>query len=87
LDQSKATLISRQVHRWYRVVGVTGEDTFPRLIRVSGKPWAWTEGEIEDLKQRNLALPSVPPPPGMIETQAALLKDVVHVYERQVELK
>lgn len=87
LDQSKATLISRQVHRWYRVVGVTGEDTFPRLIRVSGKPWAWSEGEIDDLKQRNLALPSVPPPPGLIETQAVLLKDVVHVYERQVELR
>lgn len=87
LDQSKATLISRQVHRWYRVVGVTGEDMFPRMIRVSGKPWAWTEGEIDDLKQRNLTLPSVPPPPGMIETQAVLLKDVVHVYERQVELR
>ncbi len=86
-NRLNATFVSRQVHRWYRVVGVSGEDTFPRSIRVSGKPWNWTDAEINDSRQRNLALPILPPSPGAIETHAVLLRDVVHVYERQVELR
>jgi len=84
---ANVTLVSRQVHRWYRVVGVTGDDGFPRALRVSGKPWNWTESEINDLKQRGLPIPTVPPSPGAIETHAVLMRNVVHVYERQMELK
>lgn len=86
-NAANATLISRQVHRWYRVVGVSGEDTLPRTIRVSGKPWNWTEGEILDLQQRGLPVPTVPPSPAAIETHAVLMRDVVHVFERQMELQ
>jgi hypothetical protein len=81
------TIIARQVHRWYRVVGITGEETFPRVIRVSGKPWNWTDGEISDRRERGLPFPTLPPSPATIETHAVLLKDVVQVYERQVELQ
>jgi type II secretory pathway pseudopilin PulG len=85
-NQGDATMISRQVHHWYRIIGVSGEDVFPRTVRVYGRPWGWTEGEISDLVDRGLALPTIPPPPNLYETHAVLLKDVVHVYERQIDL-
>jgi hypothetical protein len=85
----------RQVHRWYRVVNTSDEQLLSanspplirRTIRVAGKPWDWTEGEINDLKERGQAMPSVPPLPSVIETHAVLLQNVVHVYERQMELQ
>jgi hypothetical protein len=97
LPRSAGTVqaISRQVHRWYRVVSLTDEQflsaaTPPlirRTVRVAGKPWDWTQGEINDLKERNAPMPTVPPLPSVIETHAVLLRDVVHVYERQMELQ
>jgi hypothetical protein len=91
-------LVARQVNRWYRVVSVTDEQLISgpppaaplirRTIRVAGKPWDWTEGEINDLRERNqFPLPNVPPSPSIFETHAVLLKEVVHVYERQIELQ
>jgi hypothetical protein len=86
-DARNVTKISRQVHRWYRVVGASGNDAFPRTLRVAGKPWDWTEGEINDLIEKNQTLPTVPPLPNAYETQAVILKDVVQVFERQMELR
>ena len=86
-DASMVTKISRQVHRWYRVVGASGNDAFPRTLRVAGKPWDWTEGEIDDFIEKNETLPSVPPLPTAYETHAVILKDVVQVFERQMELR
>ena len=87
-NRNNATLISRQVHRWYRIVGITGtEGVFPMTLRLYGKPWNWTQGEISDLQARGLALPTIPPLPNLFETHGVLLKDVVAVYERQIELQ
>lgn len=96
LNVANASQITRQIHQWYRVVGVTGDDVFPRIIRVSGKPWAWTENEIA-FRSRLLSTPPTalaPPAPGTpmpdgkpLEIYAVLLRDVVQVYERQVELQ
>lgn len=91
------TDITRQIHQWYRVVGVTGEDVFPRIIRVAGKPWTWTENEVA-FRSRLLNTPPTdlaPPSPGTpmppsgrpLEIHAVLLRDVVHVYERQIDLQ
>lgn len=77
---------SRQVHRWYRVVSVIG-DSYPISLRVAGKPWNWTDGEISDLLEKGDVAPTVPPPVATYETQAVILKDVVQVYERQMELR
>jgi len=85
-NNANVTQVSRQVHRWYRVVAVTG-DSYPLTLRVSGKPWDWTEGEINDFLEKGQAIPTVPPPVGGYETQAVILKDVVQVYERQLELR
>ena len=81
------TQISRQVHRWYRVVGASGNDAFPRTLRVAGKPWDWTEGEINDVIEKKQTPRDVPPPPNEYETHAVILKDVVQVFERQMELR
>ncbi len=86
-NPSNVTKISRQVHRWYRVVSAAGNDSFPRVLRVAGKPWNWTEGEINDLIETNQQIPIIPPSPSVYETQAVVLKDVVQVYERQMELR
>jgi Tfp pilus assembly protein PilV len=96
MNVANATQITRQIHQWYRVVGITGEDVFPRIIRVSGKPWVWTENEIA-FRSRLLNTPAtalaapapgVPMPDGKpLEITAVLLRDVVHVYERQIELQ
>jgi hypothetical protein len=86
-DASMVTKISRQVHRWYRVVGASGTDAFPRTLRVAGKPWDWTEGEINDFIEKKQMPRDVPPPPNEYETHAVILKDVVQVFERQMELR
>jgi type II secretory pathway pseudopilin PulG len=85
-NNANVTQVSRQVHRWYRVVAVTG-DSYPLTLRVAGKPWDWTEGEINDFLEKGQTIPTVPPPVGGYETQAVILKDVVQVYERQLELR
>lgn len=89
-DSSNITKVSRQIHRWYRVVAVNG-DNFPITLRISGKPWGWTDGEISDWLEKGMTPPTVPPPPGTgpgtYQTQAVILKDVVQVYERQMELR
>jgi Tfp pilus assembly protein PilV len=89
-NNANVTQVARQVHRWYRIISVTG-DSYPLTLRVAGKPWGWTEGEISDMQEKGMALPTVPPVPGTgagtYETQAVILKDVVQVYERQMELR
>lgn len=90
-----ATSLSRQIHQWYRVVSVAGDDVYPKILRVSGKPWTWTENEVA-YRSRLLSLPpsDLPPPvPGApmppsgspLEIHAVVLRDVVQVYERQIE--
>jgi hypothetical protein len=87
-NRNNATYVSRQIHRWYRIVGITGtEGVFPITLRLYGKPWNWTEGEISDLQARGLSLPIIPPRPPVFETHGVILKDVVAVYERQIELQ
>lgn len=86
----------RQVHRWYRIIGIEGEETFPVTVRVVGSPWNWTENEVS-LWARSFGgmQPTGPPGPNIVvppnsppfEVHATLLKDVVHVYERQIELQ
>ena len=78
--------ISRQVNRWYRIISVTG-DGYPLSLRIAGKPWDWTEGEISDLLEKGQAIPTLPPAVGTYQTQAVIMKDVVQVYERQMELR
>jgi hypothetical protein len=43
------------------------------------------------MQEKGMSLPTVPPVPGTTagtyETQAVILKDVVQVYERQMELR
>jgi type II secretory pathway pseudopilin PulG len=78
--------ISRQVNRWYRIISVTG-DGYPLSLRVAGKPWDWTEGEISDRLEKGQVAPTLPPAVGTYETQAVIMKDVVQVYERQMELR
>jgi Tfp pilus assembly protein PilV len=85
-NNANVTQVARQVHRWYRIIAVTG-DNYPLTLRVAGKPWDWTEGEITDLIEKGVALPTLPPSPSAFETQAVILKDVVQVYERQMELR
>ena len=78
--------ISRQVNRWYRIISVTG-DGYPLSLRIAGKPWDWTEGEISDALEKGQAIPTLPPAVGTYQTQAVIMKDVVQVYERQMELR
>jgi hypothetical protein len=95
--------IRRQIHRWYRVIGIVGEDAFPVSVRVVGTPWNWTENEVSAWYWWANATgqppgvprkPINPPGPNSVflptgnssEVHATLLRDVVHVYERQIEL-
>lgn len=105
----------RQIHRWYRVVGVSQGSGGAKVLKLSGKPWGWTEREIEMLQNyprngNNGYPPLVPPKPNNPSIandpnplfpfdldlrrnnippviQAVVLKDVVQVYERQMELR
>ena len=110
----------RQIHRWYRIIAVSEGSAGMRGLRLSGKPWGWTEREIEMMqaypnarsRYLNPNQPPYPPivPPLMTNTtnrrgpvfpldleltrdnippviQAVVLKDVVQVYERQMELR
>jgi hypothetical protein len=80
----------REKHRWYRVVGVTGLDTFPRRIRVAGVPWDWSIHELDAIRRLNAANPSITVPlivnPASVPTVATILKDVVTVYQRTLSV-
>lgn len=80
----------REKHRWYRVVGVTGLDTFPRRIRVAGTPWDWSIHELDAFRRLNAANPAITVPlivnPASVPTVATLLKDVVTVYQRTLSV-
>jgi len=65
----------RQRHRWYRAVSVSGASSSSIQVRVTGAPWNLTEEELTF---------GIPP---TLPTTAALVSDVVQVYERTVELK
>lgn len=109
----------RQIHRWYRVIGVSNGPDGMRVLRISGKPWGWTEKECEMIRAYPLngsnSFPPTKPPrmrnlngtvfpvfPFNLELtdpnldpryrfppviQAVIMKDVVQVYERQMELR
>ena len=72
-------LATRQRHKWYRVIGVSGDNAFPREVRVSGEPWYWTKHERQILIKYGLS-------PTMPVTAVTLLKNVLQVYERTVNL-
>ena len=42
---------------------------------------------ISDLLEKGQAIPTLPPAVGTYQTQAVIMKDVVQVYERQMELR
>ncbi len=75
-----AVLATRQRHKWYRVIGISGDHAFPRAVRVTGEPWFWTNHEQKIFTKygvTSLAMPT---------TAVTLLKNVVQVYERTVNL-
>lgn len=72
-------LAFRQRHKWYRVIGVSGDATFPREVRVAGEPWYWTKREQEILMSPGASLP-------WPTTAVTLLKNVIQVHERTVNL-
>ena len=76
----------RERHKWYRVISVSGDDGFPKQVRVAGQPWDWTEFEVREITRqiKNGSQPSVPIVPA---TAVTLLKDVVQVYQRSVSLQ
>ena len=71
----------RQRHKWYRVIGVNGDSSFPREVRVAGEPWSWTRHE-----QNILAGGRPGPPLAWPTTAVTLLKNVIQVHERTVNL-
>ena len=74
-------LATRQRHKWYRVIGVSGDNAFPREVRVAGEPWYWTKHERQIfIKYGVSTLPTMP------VTAVTLLKNVLQVYERTVNL-
>lgn len=86
---SPETLVDpiREQHKWYRVLNVTGDDVFPRQVRVSGQPWDWTLPEIEVFKSMGLysssaALPPIPP----ATTVVTLVPNVINVFERTIRV-
>ena len=76
----------RERHKWYRVISVGNEESFPRQIRVSGQPWDWTEFEVAEINRLRLLNPALTWPV-VPTTVVTLLKDVVQVYQRSVTLQ
>ena len=80
----------REKHRWYRVVGVTGLDVFPRRIRIAGAPWDWSVHELDAIARQNRANPSITVPlfidPTVVPTVATVLSNVVTVYQRSLKI-
>lgn len=82
VEVAPSTFATRQRHKWYRVISVTGENAFPRSVRVAGEPWYWTEHELKYFSANGVSpLPTLPP------TAVTLLKDVVQVYQRSVVIQ
>ncbi|MFN7845023.1 MAG: hypothetical protein ACK5YR_08840 [Pirellula sp.] len=80
----------REKHRWYRIVGVTGGDAFPRRVRVAGSPWDWTIHELDHFKRIGTDPPPLMNPTTLeptVPTVATLLSHVVTVYERRLNVK
>lgn len=73
---------TRQRHKWYRVIGVSGDNSvpFPREVRVTGEPWYWTKHEMQIASKYGKPLPTMP------VTAVTLLKNVIQVFERTVNL-
>lgn len=82
---SSSTPFLRQVHRWYRVVAVEGTGSPPVRVRVIGKPWGPTEGEVEDFRIHGRPY-QLFPASGSSIVHAAVLQDVVQVYEQQIAI-
>lgn len=82
---SQGTPFLRQVHRWYRVVSVEGDGTPPVRVRVVGKPWGPTDGELEDLRIHGRTYQLFPTPTNPF-VHAVVLQDVVQVYEKQIAI-
>ena len=78
---ASAVLATRQRHKWYRVIGVSGDNAFPREVRVSGEPWYWTKHERQIFIKYGF-----PTFPTMPVTSVTLLKNVLQVYERTINL-
>jgi len=64
----------RERHKWYRVISVGNETTFPRQVRISGQPWDWTQIELA----AGFGGPVLP------ITTVTMLKDVIQVYQRSI---
>ncbi len=75
-----AVLATRQRHKWYRVIGISGDNAFPRVVRVTGEPWFWTNHEQKIFTKYGVTSMAMP------TTAVTLLKNVVQVYERTVNL-
>ena len=73
-------LATRQRHKWYRVIGVSGDNAFPREVRVTGEPWFWTKHEQKIFTKYGITSMTMP------TTAVTLLKNVVQVYERTINL-
>ncbi len=75
----------RELHKWYRIVGVTGLERFPRRVRVAGAPWDWSTHELDAIKRGGgVVAPYVDP--NKFPTVATLLSDVVTVYQRTMTM-
>ncbi|MEI7460499.1 MAG: hypothetical protein WCK15_13895 [Pirellula sp.] len=74
---------TRERHKWYRVLSVAPDDTFPKSVRLSGQPWDYTEQELADARVIDPTLASLKMP----QTTVTLLKNVLQVFQRTVYLQ
>jgi Tfp pilus assembly protein PilV len=79
----------RERHKWYRVISVGSEESFPKTVRVTGQPWDFT---LHELAAARLANPNINPTllPNaltMPNTQVTLVRGAIHVYQRNVDLQ
>ncbi len=76
----------REHHKWYRIIGVAGDEVFPRIVRVAGQPWDWTIPEIASFQASGFtssaALPAIPPS----TTAVTLIPHVINVYQRTLRV-
>lgn len=76
----------REHHKWYRIIGVAGDEVFPRTVRVAGQPWDWTLPEIGSFQASGItsstALPDIPPS----TTAVTLIPNVINVYQRTIRV-
>lgn len=72
----------RELHKWYRIVGASGDDTFPRTVRVAGQPWDWTLPEIAVFQANGFASSASLPPIPSTTTVVTIIPNVINVYQR-----